>query len=68
MHPCYNLYKGEGIVYHGCCVNFVQEKKLCASPWIDIYGDGKIQYMAVLAKQLEFYIPEAEKPELDSTM
>lgn len=45
---------------------YIREKKLCATPWIDIYGDGKIQYMAVLAKQLEFYVPEAEKPQLES--
>lgn len=46
---------------------YVEEKKLYATPWMEIYGDGKIQYMAVLAKQLEFYVPEAEKPELEST-
>lgn len=42
--------------------NYVEEKQLCAHPWLEIYHSDKIYFMAVLAKQAEFYVPEAGKP------
>ncbi|CAC5381658.1 unnamed protein product [Mytilus coruscus] len=43
---------------------YVKEKKLCAHPFLEIYEDSKIHFMAPLAKQNEFYVEEAA----DSTM
>ncbi|XP_071157024.1 testis-expressed protein 264-like [Mytilus edulis] len=38
---------------------YVKEKKLCAHPFLEIYEDSKIHFMAPLAKQNEFYVEEA---------
>lgn len=43
--------------------NILQEKRLCAHPFLEIYREGQIQFMAPLARQGDFYVPEARKVE-----
>ncbi|XP_013383874.1 testis-expressed protein 264-like [Lingula anatina] len=38
---------------------YVKEKRLCAHPFVEIYDGFTIHFMAPLAKQDEFYVPEA---------
>lgn len=38
--------------------NYMTERRLCAHPFLEIYRDGHIHYMAPLARQGDFYIPE----------
>lgn len=40
---------------------YVENKKLCAHPCLEIYQDDKMFIMMPLAKQTEFYVPEAEE-------
>lgn len=39
---------------------YIKEHKLCAYPFIEIYADEKIHFIAPLAKQDEFYVDEAK--------
>lgn len=51
-----------------------QDRKLCAHPFLEIYSNDVIHFMAPLARQGDFYVPEArlaerrlsEQEELDS--
>ncbi|XP_074644550.1 testis-expressed protein 264-like [Tubulanus polymorphus] len=38
--------------------NYIKENRLCAHPMMEIYDGFEIQFMAPLAKQDEFYVPE----------
>ena len=40
-----------------------QERRLCAHPFLQIYRDGQIQFMAPLARQGDFYVPEVRQVE-----
>lgn len=40
-----------------------QEKRLCAHPFLEIYRDGQIHFMAPLARQGDFYVPEVRRVE-----
>lgn len=44
-------------------VFFSQVNKLCAHPYLEIYQGYKIHFMAPLAKQDEFYVPETSREE-----
>ena len=41
------------------CFNFLQQFKLCAHPFLEIYEGQTIQFMVPLSRQAEFYVPEA---------
>ncbi|KAM4613035.1 testis-expressed protein 264 homolog isoform 2-T2 [Polymixia lowei] len=43
--------------------NYIKERKLCAHPFLEIYRGGQIQYMAPLARQGDFYVPEVRQVE-----
>nr|XP_046239456.1 testis-expressed protein 264 homolog [Scatophagus argus] len=38
--------------------HYIKERRLCAHPFLEIYREGQIQFMAPLARQGDFYIPE----------
>uniref|UniRef100_A0A3Q3PYY2 Testis expressed 264, ER-phagy receptor n=1 Tax=Monopterus albus TaxID=43700 RepID=A0A3Q3PYY2_MONAL len=40
-----------------------KERKLCAHPFLEIYREGQIQFMAPLARQGDFYVPEVRQAE-----
>ncbi|XP_071486196.1 testis-expressed protein 264-like [Diadema antillarum] len=40
---------------------YIEERKLCAHPAIEIYSGDEIQYMLPLSKQEDFYVEEAKK-------
>ncbi|XP_035517917.1 testis-expressed protein 264 [Morone saxatilis] len=40
---------------------YIQERRLCAHPFLEIYKEGKIQFMAPLARQGDFYVPEVRR-------
>ncbi|KAM3621937.1 uncharacterized protein V6R79_018046 [Siganus canaliculatus] len=42
---------------------YIKEKRLCAHPFLEIYRDGRIQFMAPLARQGDFYVPEVRRAE-----
>jgi hypothetical protein len=51
----------------------LQEHKLCAHPFLEIYDGAYIHFMAPLSRQADFYVPEAKTNEnphsaLDSTL
>ncbi|XP_026162774.1 testis-expressed protein 264 isoform X2 [Mastacembelus armatus] len=39
------------------------ERRLCAHPFLEIYREGQIQFMAPLARQGDFYVPEVRQVE-----
>ncbi|XP_076602240.1 testis-expressed protein 264 [Chaetodon auriga] len=43
--------------------NYIKERKLCAHPFLEIYREGQIQFMAPLARQGDFYVPEVRRVE-----
>ncbi|KAF7664675.1 hypothetical protein LDENG_00170050, partial [Lucifuga dentata] len=43
--------------------HYIKEKRLCAHPFLEIYREGQIQFMAPLARQGDFYIPEVRQVE-----
>ncbi|XP_061779586.1 testis-expressed protein 264 homolog isoform X1 [Nerophis lumbriciformis] len=50
---------------------YIKERKLCAHPFLEIYREGLIHFMAPLARQGDFYVPEVrlvkkEHEEFDS--
>lgn len=40
-----------------------QARRLCAHPFLEIYREGLIQFMAPLARQGDFYVPEIRQAE-----
>nr|KAG5697111.1 hypothetical protein BaRGS_002027 [Batillaria attramentaria] len=40
---------------------YIEEHKLCAHPFLEIYDGKMIRFMAPLSKQQEFYVPESLK-------
>lgn len=42
---------------------FVQDRKLCAHPYLEIYKGDLIYYMSPLARQSDFYVPEVQAAE-----
>ncbi|XP_061687404.1 testis-expressed protein 264 homolog isoform X2 [Syngnathoides biaculeatus] len=54
--------------------SYIKERKLCAHPFLEIYREDLIHFMAPLARQGDFYVPEvrpaerrlSEQEELDS--
>ncbi|XP_061543470.1 testis-expressed protein 264 [Phycodurus eques] len=54
--------------------SYIKERKLCAHPFLEIYSEDLIHFMAPLARQGDFYVPEvrvaerslSEQEELDS--
>ncbi|XP_018542232.1 testis-expressed protein 264 [Lates calcarifer] len=42
---------------------YIVEKRLCAHPFLEIYREGQIQFMAPLARQDDFYVPEVRQVE-----
>ncbi|ESP02518.1 hypothetical protein LOTGIDRAFT_84765, partial [Lottia gigantea] len=40
---------------------YVQDHKLCAHPYLEIYDGKTMHFMAPLARQDEFYVPEMKK-------
>ncbi|XP_054750704.2 testis-expressed protein 264 homolog [Lytechinus pictus] len=40
---------------------YIEERKLCAHPAIEVYSEDEIQYMLPLSKQEDFYVEEARK-------
>jgi len=45
---------------------YIQEKKLCAHPMIEIYTDKEIVFMSPLSRQDEFYVKEMAEQEYGS--
>ncbi|TRY94884.1 hypothetical protein DNTS_032985 [Danionella cerebrum] len=43
------------------CLTVIQERKLCAHPFLEIYRGGLIHFMSPLARQGDFYVPEARE-------
>lgn len=41
----------------------MKEHKLCAHPYMEIYDGNTIYFMAPLARQNEFYVPEVQEDE-----
>ena len=41
----------------------LKEHKLCAHPYMEIYDGNTIYFMAPLARQNEFYVPEVQEDE-----
>uniref|UniRef100_A0A3B5B744 Testis expressed 264, ER-phagy receptor n=1 Tax=Stegastes partitus TaxID=144197 RepID=A0A3B5B744_9TELE len=39
--------------------HYIKERRLCAHPFLEIYRDSQIQFMAPLARQGDFYVPES---------
>lgn len=63
-------FKGNAIVYllifllpPLSLIPLFQEKRLCAHPFLEIYRDGQIHFMAPLARQDHFYVPEVRRVE-----
>ncbi|XP_061641064.1 testis-expressed protein 264 isoform X2 [Phyllopteryx taeniolatus] len=54
--------------------SYIKERKLCAHPFLEIYSEDLIHFMAPLARQGDFYVPEvrvaerslSEQEEMDS--
>lgn len=44
-------------------VRVLQERRLCAHPFLEIYREGQIHFMAPLARQGDFYVPEVRQVE-----
>lgn len=43
--------------------HYIKERRLCAHPFLEIYREGQIQFMAPLARQGDFYVPEVRPVE-----
>ncbi|XP_076012550.1 testis-expressed protein 264 homolog [Genypterus blacodes] len=43
--------------------HYIKERRLCAHPFLEIYSKGQIQFMAPLARQDDFYVPEVRQVE-----
>ncbi|KAK5872572.1 hypothetical protein PBY51_013257 [Eleginops maclovinus] len=43
--------------------HYIKERRLCAHPFLEIYREGQILFMAPLARQDDFYVPEVRKAE-----
>ncbi|XP_029007915.1 testis-expressed protein 264 homolog [Betta splendens] len=43
--------------------HYIKERRLCAHPFLEIYRGGQIQFMAPLARQGDFYVPEVRQAE-----
>ncbi|XP_051957287.1 LOW QUALITY PROTEIN: testis-expressed protein 264 homolog [Xyrauchen texanus] len=41
--------------------SYIKERKLCAHPFLEIFREGMIHYMAPLARQGDFYVPEVRE-------
>ncbi|KAF6726098.1 Testis-expressed sequence 264 protein [Oryzias melastigma] len=41
-----------------CLEKYIKERRLWAYPFMEIYKDGQIQFMAPLDRQMDFYVPE----------
>lgn len=41
--------------------HYIKERRLCAHPFLEIYREGQIQFMAPLARQGDFYVPEVRQ-------
>lgn len=42
---------------------YIKERRLCAHPFLEIYTKDKIHFMAPLARQADFYVPEIRQLE-----
>lgn len=42
---------------------YIKERRLCAHPFLEIYREGQIQFIAPLARQGDFYVPEVRQVE-----
>ncbi|XP_008284311.1 testis-expressed sequence 264 protein [Stegastes partitus] len=47
--------------------HYIKERRLCAHPFLEIYRDSQIQFMAPLARQGDFYVPEVRPVERRSS-
>ncbi|KAK0154016.1 Testis-expressed protein 264 [Merluccius polli] len=43
--------------------DYIKERKLCAHPYVEVYSEGRVQYMVPLARQGDFYVPELRPSE-----
>ncbi|XP_037108019.1 testis-expressed protein 264 isoform X1 [Syngnathus acus] len=43
--------------------SYIKDRKLCAHPFLEIYSEDLIHFMAPLARQGDFYVPEARLAE-----
>ncbi|XP_037346363.2 testis-expressed protein 264 homolog isoform X2 [Pungitius pungitius] len=43
--------------------HYIKARRLCAHPFLEIYREGLIQFMAPLARQGDFYVPEVRQAE-----
>ncbi|XP_044027704.1 testis-expressed protein 264 homolog [Siniperca chuatsi] len=43
--------------------HYIKERRLCAHPFLEIYREGQIQFLAPLARQGDFYVPEVRRVE-----
>ncbi|XP_048740320.2 testis-expressed protein 264 homolog [Ostrea edulis] len=43
--------------------NYVKERKLCAHPYLEVYDGENMYFIAPLARQNEFYVPEVQETE-----
>ncbi|XP_026204900.1 testis-expressed protein 264 [Anabas testudineus] len=43
--------------------HYIKERRLCAHPFIEIYRESQIHFMAPLARQGDFYVPEVRQVE-----
>ncbi|XP_029287738.1 testis-expressed protein 264 isoform X2 [Cottoperca gobio] len=43
--------------------HYIKERRLCAHPFLEIYREGQILFMAPLARQGDFYVPEVRPAE-----
>ncbi|XP_038553147.1 testis-expressed protein 264 homolog [Micropterus salmoides] len=43
--------------------HYIKERRLCAHPFLEIYREGQVQFMAPLARQGDFYVPEVRQVE-----
>ncbi|KAM9799457.1 testis-expressed protein 264 isoform X2 [Syngnathus typhle] len=44
--------------------SYIKDRKLCAYPFLEIYSEDLIQFMVPLARQENFYVPEAHLAEM----
>ncbi|XP_029906448.1 testis-expressed protein 264 [Myripristis murdjan] len=43
--------------------HYIKERRLCAHPFVEVYRGGQIQFIAPLARQGDFYVPEVRRVE-----
>ncbi|XP_041639421.1 testis-expressed protein 264 homolog [Cheilinus undulatus] len=43
--------------------HYIKERRLCAHPFLEIYREGRIHFIAPLARQEDFYVPEVLRKE-----